>query len=290
MKLFTIGSVIFLSFAFISNADEMLIKNGAVVAFVGDSITQFGNRPDGFVHLVMDGLKRGGITAKALPEGIGGNKSDDILKRLPGILRKKPDWIVLQCGTNDVGHGERGVKLDDYKINIAAILEAAEAAAVHVMLVTPSMHTENPDSANNLKLDGYCDFIRTQAAERGLPLADWNLVQHETIRRQSSIKGLKVTIDNLHLNGYGNRALAETLLAAFGMEKEKIAILSKGWADIPSMAPVLNAWNNPQYKISINDYEILYRAAAKEGKSVEELVKKIVAEFIATEKDKAADE
>lgn len=265
---------------------QIAVKNGDTIAFVGDSITQFGNCPDGFIHLVMDGLKQNGVDAKMIPAGVSGNKSDDILKRLPEILVRKPDWMVLQCGTNDVGHGVRGVSLEEFKKNMAVILDAAQNASVKVMLVTPSMHTENPDSANNVKLEGYCAFIRRQAAERELLLADWNKAERDAIRKRSGIRGLKVTIDNLHLNGYGNRFLAETLLAAFGVAEKEMDAMRPKWDDIPSMAPILNAWYDPKYKISIRDYEVLYRIAEERKETVEEFVKKLVADRIAKEKGK----
>lgn len=265
---------------------EIAVKNGGKIAFVGDSITQFGNRSDGFLHLVMDGLKRCGVSAEAIPAGVSGNKSDDVLKRLPGVLKKKPEWMILQCGTNDVGHGVRGISLEDYKKNITAILDMARTAGVRVMLVTPSMHTENPDSANNVKLEGYCEFIRRQAEERGLLLADWNKAERNAIRKRSGVRGLKVTIDNLHLNGYGNRFLAETILAAFGVTEKQMDGMRPEWDKIPSMTPLLNAWYDPNYKISIRDYEVLYRIAEERKETVEEFVKKLVAERIEKEKGK----
>ena len=284
MKRIIYGFIAALLGIFNIQAGETAVKNGETIAFVGDSITQFGNRPDGFIHLVMDGLKRNGITANAIPAGVSGHKSNDILKRLPGILRRNPDWIVLQCGTNDVGHGIRGVKLEDYKKNITAILDAAQKAGVQVMLVTASMHSEDSGSANNIKLAAYCDFIRSQARKRKLLLADWNLAEQEAIRRRSHIQGCKVTIDNLHLNGYGNIFLAGTILEAFGVSGEAITVMREDWKKIPSMAPITNNTHNPLYKISIEDYEILYDIAQKQGMSVDALVKKLVADRIAKEK------
>ena len=52
---------------------EVLIKSGETIAFLGDSITQQGNyRPAGYIHLVIDGLQRSGITVRSIPAGIGG--------------------------------------------------------------------------------------------------------------------------------------------------------------------------------------------------------------------------
>jgi lysophospholipase L1-like esterase len=274
------GSIASLAMVFAVYAGEIPVKNGETIAFVGDSITKFGDRPDGFIHLVMDGLKQSGVNAKMIPAGIGGNKSDDILKRLPEILDHKTEWMVLQCGTNDVGHGENGVSLEDYKKNMTAILDAAQRAGVKVMLVTPSMHTERAESDNNRKMEGYCEFLRKQANERKLLLVDWNNAEREAIKKRGHIKGLKVTLDNLHLNGYGNRFLAEAILAGFGVPEAKIVDMKKEWNKIPSMTPILNAWYDPQYKISIDDYEVLYRLADAQNMSVDEFVKKLISNCI----------
>lgn len=262
------------------------VQSGDKIAFVGDSITNFGNRPDGFVHLVRDGLKRSGIEFTAIPAGVNGNKSNDILKRIGSVLAKKPQWMILMCGTNDVGWGARGVNLEDYKKNMTVILDKVQHEGVRVMLLTPSMHTESPNSQNNRKLKGYCEFVRAEAKKRKMPLADWNKTMHAELHARKKTKGLKLTIDNLHLNGYGNILLAKTILLRFGLDKNKIAPMIVDWRKIPSMVPILNAWSNPQYKISINDYEILYDAACKQKTTVDKLVKKMVADYIDSRKQK----
>ena len=61
-----------------SRIGECLVKNCEKIAFAGDSIAQFGNRPDGFLHPVMNGLKRHGIAAAAISAGISGNSSDEM--------------------------------------------------------------------------------------------------------------------------------------------------------------------------------------------------------------------
>ena len=73
------GCIAALFLALNIQSGEIAVRSGETIAFVGDSITQFGNRPDGFIHLVMDGLKCNGINAKAIPAGVSGHKSSDIV-------------------------------------------------------------------------------------------------------------------------------------------------------------------------------------------------------------------
>ena len=61
---------------------------------------------------------------EVIPAGVGGNTSKDMLARLDrDVLSKKPDWMTLSCGVNDVWHGATGVPLDQYQQNITSIVE-----------------------------------------------------------------------------------------------------------------------------------------------------------------------
>jgi lysophospholipase L1-like esterase len=97
-----------------------MVKEGDRIGFLGDSITQFGNGPSGYVNLVMKGLRICGVKAEKVPAGISGNKSNNMLARLErDVLSKNVTWMTLSCGVNDVWHRERGVELEEYKKNIS---------------------------------------------------------------------------------------------------------------------------------------------------------------------------
>src|SRR4051812_47122584 len=105
------------------HAGEILVKNGDTIAFLGDSITAQGaNSPSGYVRLVASGLAAHGIEITVIPAGVSGNKSDQMLARLEkDVLSKKPTWMTLSCGVNDVWHGANGIPLETYKKNITEI-------------------------------------------------------------------------------------------------------------------------------------------------------------------------
>ena len=157
-------------------AQTPAVKSGDSIAFMGDSITQGGwENPVGYVRLVMSGLEANGIQAKAIPAGISGHKSNNMLERLRrDVLDKKPTWMTLSCGVNDVWHGANGVPLPQYKTNITAIIEQAQAAGIKVMVLTATVITEQQDNPNNQKLAAYNEFLRALAKEKGCLLADLN--------------------------------------------------------------------------------------------------------------------
>ena len=134
---------------------SLAVKNGDKIAFLGDSITANGAKKGGYVTLVMDALKKEGLDVSHIPAGKSGNKSNDMLARLDAaVISKNPQWMLLSCGVNDVWHfklrlGERtfeGVPLEDYKQNITAIIDKAQAAGIKVMILTATMIGEDPES------------------------------------------------------------------------------------------------------------------------------------------------
>ncbi len=131
------------------------IKSGEKFAFLGDSITEYGKaKPGGYVNLVRLALASLGVKVEIIGAGVSGHKSNQMLDRLQkDVLDKKPQWMTLSCGVNDVWHGANGVNLEDYKKNITSIVEKAQADGVKVIILTSTMITENPANPNNQKLD-----------------------------------------------------------------------------------------------------------------------------------------
>src|SRR5262249_54105723 len=59
---------------------EIAVKSGEKIGFLGDSITAGGwSNPVGYVRLVIAGLAANGVNAEAVPAGISGHKSDQML-------------------------------------------------------------------------------------------------------------------------------------------------------------------------------------------------------------------
>jgi len=260
------------------------IKTGDSIAFLGDSITDFGNRPYGYLDLVLDGFARAGVTVTKIPAGVCGHKSDQMLARVDkDILAKKPTWMTLSCGVNDVGHGERGVELAPFKENITAICDKADAAGVKVMILTPTLLTYKPGyatEARNVKLQGYCEFMRELAAKRGYPVADLD----KAMRTHLAAGGDDPSVDNLHMNGLGNQIMARGVLEAFGVEKRILDAAQSDWNQIPSMMPFENSIAYPRYLVSPNDYKILEKAASAAGKSVADYSFGLILDAIAEKK------
>lgn len=219
-------------------AAELPIKDGQKIAFLGDSITQAGAGPKGYVRLVISGLEASGVKTTAIPAGISGHKSNQMLARLEkDVLSKKPDWMTLSCGVNDVWHGANGVLLDQYKVNITKIVDQAQAAGIKVMLLTSTMIGEDQSNANNQKLLPYNEFLKALAKEKSCLFADLNADMQAAIAKVGAAKkGNLLTSDGVHMNPEGNKMMAAGVLKAFGLSADQIGQAQKAWAVVPPAA------------------------------------------------------
>jgi lysophospholipase L1-like esterase len=227
---------------------EIAVKTGDKIAFLGDSITAGGwGSPTGYVRLVISGLDANGVKAEPLPAGIGGHKSNDMLGRLDrDVLSKKPQWMTLSCGVNDVWHGRNGVALDDaaltggsygpeaagrgtYQKNILAIVEKAQAAGVQVVILTATVIQEKLDNAENAKLAPYNDYLLALAKEKKVRIADLNGLFQERIKAENKPGQKVLTGDGVHMAPAGDRLMAVGVLQAFGLDAAQMKTAEAAW-------------------------------------------------------------
>ncbi len=246
---------------------DLQVKDGDSVAFLGDSITQQGNSSlGGYLHLVANGLQAEGVSISIIPAGISGHKSDQMLARVEkDVLAKKPQWMLLSCGVNDVWHGERGIPLETYKTNIAEIVRRAQEAGIHVMLLTSTMIREDQQSPENQKLIAYNDYLRTLAKEKDCLLADLNKAMQEAVEKAKTT-GEKLTTDGVHMAFGGNKMMAAGVLRAFGVEEAKLAEIVHAWDSILGVIP-------QTVLFSQNEYKELVKAAGNQNISVQNYIR-----------------
>lgn len=212
--------------------DQIQVTTGQKIAFLGDSITAAGARPNGYCRLVLDGLQKQGIQTSGIFAGISGHKSNQMLARLDkDVLSKKPDWMTLSCGVNDVWHGARGVILEDYKKNITAIVDQAQAAGVKVMILTSTMIKEDQKQDLNQQLLPYNTFLKELAKSKGCLFADLNNEMQDALKSfpKDAPKGTQLTSDGVHMNAYGNIMMAKGVLKAFGLSATALTTIEQDW-------------------------------------------------------------
>ena len=277
MKTKILTALLLLGFPhFLTAAEGILPKDGDKIAFLGDSITAGGwGTEGGYVRLVVNGLAKKGVSVTPIPAGVGGHKSNDMLARLENdVLSKDPDWMTLSCGVNDVWHGDKGVDLEDYKKNITAIVDQAEAQGVKVVILTSTPIGEE-SNAHNDKLAAYNDFLRALATERNLPLADLAASFRDYLAPRNPEKTSRyLTVDGVHMNPEGNVLIAKGVLRAFGLTPAEIAEIEKEWLGQKDTATIGNYPFDPRprFTITLGQYRALSEVAERNNTSLVDMV------------------
>ena len=208
--------------AFARAADEPL-KKGEKIVFLGDSITQGGVGPKGYVTVIKDSLaeKHKDLGIEVIGAGISGNKVPDLQRRLEkDVLAKKPTLVVIYIGINDVWHGEndpaKGTTPEKYEAGLKEIIGKIKGAGARVVLCTPTVIGEKKTGTNKLdaKLDEYAEISRKVAKETGAQLCDLRKAFVDTFNDPAlRAEAEKVALDIDFMSGDDLQALVTKLYA-----------------------------------------------------------------------------
>lgn len=210
------------------------LKDGETVVFLGDSITQAGAGPTGYVSIFRDAINKArpnsGITV--IGAGISGNRVPDLEARLDkDVLAKKPSVVVIYIGINDVWHTKngRGTPADKFEAGLRSLIKRCTDAGARVVLSTPSVIGEKHDGSNELDklLAEFCGISRKVAMETGTTLLDLNAA-FNTYEKEYNVANQEqnvLTTDGVHLNDAGNRFVATRMLEAVGEITPKSRVL-----------------------------------------------------------------
>jgi len=219
-----------------TRADDATVRppeQGERIVFLGDSITEAGNQPGGYVSLVRDELATRFPTLgiEVIGAGISGNKVPDLEARLDrDVLARKPTTVVIYIGINDVWHSLQGggTPKETFEKGLRSIVDRIRAGGARTILCTPTVIGERAIGSNPLDamLESYSDITRRVAADMKTGLLDLrtacgqHLAAHHAATKGTFTddKGV-LTSDSVHLNATGNRFLADRMLEALGAKR-----------------------------------------------------------------------
>lgn len=194
------------------------------IVTLGDSITK-GVRPgvkpeETFAARLEAGLRAGGADVSVVNVGIGGERTDQALKRLAkDVLAQKPSIVTIMYGTNDSyvdqGKSASRITVEEYRTNLGKLVDELRAAGITPVLMTEprwgkTARLNGVGEHPNVQLEKYVAACRTVAAEKRTPLVDH--FQHWTA---AEAKGTDIggwTTDQCHPNPAGHQVLAELML------------------------------------------------------------------------------
>lgn len=194
------------------------------VIFFGDSITQAGVQPKGYITVMGNMLQEKGLADRyeLIGAGIGGNKIYDLYLRMEeDVLAKNPQVVFIYVGVNDVWHKRgagTGTDADKFEKFYNALIKKLKENNIKVILCTMATIGEKTDFTNDQDgdLNHYANIIRKVAKDNNCGLVDlrktfleYNL-QHN---KENKDRGI-LTTDRVHLNDKGNQLVAEEMLKA----------------------------------------------------------------------------
>jgi lysophospholipase L1-like esterase len=209
-----------LSIMFLLTA-SMMQKTKRVI-FFGDSITQMGVNPGGYIVKLGEMLEQKGIAKQyeLLGAGVGGNKVYDLYLRMDDdVMSKKPDIVFIWIGVNDVWHktsSGTGTDADKFEKFYEAIIKKLQDKGIRIILCTPACIGERTDFTNQQDgdLNKYAQIVRGLAKNFHCELVDLRdaFLSYDLKNNPENKESGILTIDRVHLNPKGNELVAEKML------------------------------------------------------------------------------
>ncbi len=191
------------------------------IIFFGDSITQAGVNPGGYIMRIDSMCTKEGFAKnyEFIGAGISGNKIYDLYLRMEeDVLAKNPDRVFVYVGVNDVWHKSSfgtGTDADKFEKFYQAVIKKLTDKNIKVVLCTPAAIGEKTDFSNSQDgdLNEYSKIIRGLAVKNNLPVVDLRKafldydIKNNTENKEKGI----LTTDRVHLNAKGNQLVADEM-------------------------------------------------------------------------------
>jgi acyl-CoA thioesterase-1 len=168
--------------------------DGPLVAFLGDSLTSGWrlHEDEAYPALVARALADRGRPIRVLNAGVSGDTAAQGLARLPEVLNRRPNVLVVALGVNDA---LVGLPLDATERSLERIVDESRAAGARVLLVGCHL-ASGPEAPREI-------HTRLAASHR-LPLVP-------DLLRGVAGEPTLLFPDRLHPNAAGQARLAETV-------------------------------------------------------------------------------
>lgn len=147
-----------------------------------------------FLFLALVGLFSSCVrNITVLNKGIGGNNSNDLLKRLDrDVLAENPDLVILMAGSNDMINSKKFISYATFRDNYQSLIHQLKSRGIQVVVMSPppvdtgyvfQRHNRQLFSQEpNAKLDSLNHLIRQLARDNEVHYIDL----HQAFKAQGS--------------------------------------------------------------------------------------------------------
>lgn len=215
----------------------MQLQKGQKLLFIGDSITDcerarpageglFGALGKGYVSLV-DALLQAvypELGIRVVNVGNSGNNVVDLSRRWQeDVIDRKPDWLSIMIGTNDVWRQydtpfitDWHVYKDEYEATLRKLVaETKPLLKGGLVLMTPFYLESNEKDAMRATMDEYGAIVRQVAEENGCLFVDTQAAFNEVLKELYSAT---LAWDRVHPTQAGHAVLARAFLNKVGFQ------------------------------------------------------------------------
>jgi isoamyl acetate esterase len=222
---------------------KTVLPRHARIVFFGDSITEAGDLPGGYVYLVRESLEAiyPDQRIDVIGAGVTGDTVPDLQARLGrDVLSQDPTHVVIFIGVNDVAkqslpNPREEIVKETYRRGLRSLLTRIQRRGADTILCTPAVIGEDPASDNdhNKLLDEYAAISRGVAAEVGAGLCDLRTAFRQYLKTHNPKQKHQgvLTYDGVHLNEEGNRFVARQMLMAFNAPDRLVRTGRRGTED-----------------------------------------------------------
>ncbi len=194
-------------------------KSQPNIVFVGDSITQQGGEPGGYVDLIKRMNPRDLAIAYY---GLSGGRAVDLWtgkcawsKSIPyaEILKTAPKILVLYIGVNDIWH-EPPTEPEVFRSQLTKLVSQAKTVGAIVVLATPAVIGENrKENPKNAMLDEFSQIAEAVATDQSAIFCNLRQAFMDYLATHNAAdadRGI-LTTDGVHLNAAGNQLVADRI-------------------------------------------------------------------------------
>ena len=191
------------------------------VIFFGDSITQQGAAPGGYIPKIDSLCKVDHLqdNFEFVGKGVSGNRVYDLFLRFQeDVLDQKPDIVIVYIGINDVWHkttSGTGTEIKKFAAFYDKMITKMKVAGIQPVMCTPSVIGEYNDDTNlqDGDLNYYSKWVRDYAAKNNIPVIDLRKSFMDYLDKnnpKNEERGI-LTVDRVHLNPAGNLLVAQDM-------------------------------------------------------------------------------
>lgn len=230
----TLAAILSLPTALHAEETPQPLKKADRIVFLGDSITQAGVKPQGYVTVLTEAIKAANpdLGIETFGAGISGNKVPNLQARLEkDVITKKPTLVFIYIGINDVWHWKMdkegkllggGTTKEIFEEGLKDIIAKINAVGARVILCTPSVIGEKHDGSNerDAMLEEYSAISRKVASDTNSQLVDLRkaFIDHLKANNPDNLPKGILTGDGVHLNPAGNAFVATEMGKAIGVK------------------------------------------------------------------------